>query len=70
MLINKMISAQELVEAWENIALLLDSIKEEVYSRLEDEKYNNEDERETLEDLDDVLDNVIDWRFMCKLDII
>ena len=70
MLINKMTSAQELVEAWENIALQLDSIKEEVYSRLEDEKYNNEDERETLEDLDDILDNVIDWRFMCKLDII
>ena len=68
MIINHTTSVRELVDAWENIALDLDAIKSEVYYRLEDEKYRNEDERQTLEELDEILDNVIDWRFMCKLD--
>ena len=70
MLIDNNTSVLELVEAWKNIAIQLDAIKSEVYYRLEDEKYKNDDERQTLEELDEILDNVIDWRLMCKLDII
>ena len=68
MLINRMASVQELVEAWENIAIDLDNIKDEIYSRLKDKKYRNKNELENLENLDFLLDNLIDWNLLRSLD--
>ena len=70
MQINKMTSVLQLVEAWKDIAVNLDIIKTEVFYRLQDQRFKNDDEREMLEELDYILDEVIDWRFMCKLGII
>ena len=68
MIINNMTSVRELVEAWENIAIDLDNIKDEIYSRLKDKKYRNENELENLENLDFLLDNLIDWNLLRSLD--
>ena len=68
MLINRMASVQELVETWENIAIDLDNIKDEIYSRLKDKKYRNKNELENLENLDFLLDNLIDWNLLRSLD--
>ena len=54
-------------ETQQIIAFGLDAIKNETFSRLEDKKYQNEEERDMLQNLDDVLEDVIDWRMFCKL---
>ena len=61
MLINNLITVQDIYDAWTDIALDLDTIKDEVYSRLKDKKYQNEEERETLEEINNTLEDVIDW---------
>ena len=68
MIINHTTSVRELVETWENIAIDLDNIKDEIYSRLKDKKYRNKNELENLENLDFLLDNLIDWNLLRSLD--
>ena len=68
MLINDLITVQDIYDAWANIAIDLDNIKNEIYSRLKDKKYRNENELENLENLDFLLDNLIDWNLLRSLD--
>ena len=68
MLINDLITVQDIYDAWANIAIDLDNIKDEIYSRLKDKKYRNENELENLENLDFLLDNLIDWNLLRSLD--
>ena len=68
MLINDLITVQDIYDAWANIAIDLDNIKDEIYSRLKDKKYRNKNELENLENLDFLLDNLIDWNLLRSLD--
>ena len=66
MLINKLSSVFDIVEAWCDTADDIFAINEQVALWIDDEKYQTIEELRKLEQLQDVLSEVIDWKFFFK----
>ena len=66
MLINRMASVFDIVEAWCDTADDIFAINEQVALWIDDEKYQTIEELRKLEQLQDVITEVIDWKFFFK----